>query len=224
MQLLDAILELAFPTRCAGCELPGEVICPTCEDSLPRVDSGTACPRCGAPYGALVCTECWDTQWAFEAALALGELEAPLARMVVLHKDAGEQRLGPLLGTLLAEKIASEWPGWADAVTYVPATREAKLRRGFDHGRAFGHAVAERLGVPLVAALARGRTLDQRALGRAGRAHNAAGSFSAVGDVAGRLLLCDDVFTTGATLDAAAEVLLAAGAAHVRCAAVARAW
>lgn len=224
MQLLDAILELAFPTRCAGCELPGDVICPTCRDNLPRVDPRTACPRCGAPYGALVCTECWDAEWAFEAAISLGEFEAPLARMVALHKDAGERRLGPLLGVLLAEEIAREWPGWADAVTYVPATREAQQRRGFDHGRAIAGALAELLGVPLTCALARGRTLDQRTLGRAGRVRNAAGSFSAAGDVAGRLLLCDDVFTTGATLDAAAEVLLGAGAEHVRCAAIARAW
>jgi predicted amidophosphoribosyltransferase len=158
MQLLDAILELAFPTRCAGCELPGDVICPTCRDNLPRVDPATSCPRCGAPYGTLVCTECWDTQWAFEGTISFGELEAPLARMVVLHKDAGERRLGPLLGTLLAERIAREWPSWADAVTYVPATREALQRRGFDHGRAIATALAEQLGVPLISALVRGRT------------------------------------------------------------------
>lgn len=224
MSLLDAILELAFPTRCAGCELPGDVICPTCEANLPRVDPRTACPRCGAPYGALVCTECWSTQWAFEAAIVLGEFETPLSRMVALHKDAGEQRLGPTLGALLAEKVAREWPGWAEAVAFVPATREALRRRGFDHGRAIAHEVATRLDTPLTSVLSRGRTLDQRTLGRAGRARNAAGSFSAVGDVAGRVLLCDDVFTTGATLDAAAGALLEAGATHVRCAAVARAW
>lgn len=224
MSLLDSLLELVFPTRCAGCELPGAVLCASCRERLPMPDPASACPRCGAPFGALVCTECWERVWTFEAALCLGELEAPLARAIVLHKDAGERRLGPALAALLAEKIAAEWPGWPDAVAYVPATDAAKQRRGFDHGYAIASAVAQHLDAPLAEVLHRGRTRDQRTLGRAGRASNAAGSFSACGVVSGRVLLCDDVFTTGATLDEAAQVLLGAGADAVRCAAVARAW
>lgn len=224
MSLVDALLELAFPTRCAGCELPGAVLCASCTERLPMPDPKSACPRCGAPFGALVCTECWERVWAFEATLCLGELEAPLARAIVLHKDAGERRLGPALAALLAEKVAAEWSGWPDLVAYVPATDAARQRRGFDHGHAIASAIAQHLGVPLSEVLRRGRTRDQRTLDRAGRASNASGSFSACGEVGGNVLLCDDVFTTGATLDEAALVLLGAGARIVRCAAIARAW
>jgi predicted amidophosphoribosyltransferase len=224
VRLLESLVELAFPTRCAGCELPGSLLCDTCRANLPLVLAENACPRCGAPYGALVCTECWNREWAFEAALSLAELEEPLARAVVLHKDAAEQRLGALLGGLLAEQIAGAWPGWPDAVAFVPATRAAYRRRGFDHGRAIAREVARQLERPLLEALARGVALDQRTLGREQRARNVAGSFSAMGAVSGRVLLCDDVFTTGATLDAAAAVLAEAGAGAVRCATVARAW
>lgn len=224
MRLLDDLAELIFPTRCSGCELPGDVLCDTCRDALPRIDRTGACPRCGAPFGYLTCTECWNREWAFSAGLALGEFEQPLSRAVVLHKDAGERRLAAVLGTLLAEQVAIEWSGWAESVAFVPATRAAVRRRGFDHGRAIAETVARELGVELAVALSRADALDQRALGRAARARNAAGTVSAVGQLQGRVLLTDDVFTTGATLDAAASALLEAGAREVRVAAVARTW
>jgi len=224
MKLLEGLAELIFPTQCAGCEMPGALLCETCREALPRVTAELACPRCGAPYGALVCTECWNREWAFEAALSLGEFEAPLARAVVLHKDAAEQRLGAVLGSLLAEQVVLRWPGWSEAVAFVPATRAAIRKRGFDHGKAIASEVARVLDVPLVEALERAAARDQRALGREERARNVAGSFSAAGPIPARVLLCDDVFTTGATLDAAASALLAAGVQNVRCASVARAW
>jgi len=224
MRLIEGLAELLFPTRCAGCELPGAVLCDRCRDDLPRVEPAGACPRCGAPFGYLVCTECWSREWAFEAALAVGSLEAPLSRAVVLHKDAGERRLARVFGVFLAEQVAGAWPGWSECVGYVPATAVALRRRGFDHGRAIAVSLAAELGVPVADVLRRTAARDQRALGRAERAANAAGTFLAVGSVPDRVLLCDDVFTTGATLDAAAAVLLSAGAKAVRVSAVARAW
>lgn len=225
MRLLEGLAELLFPTRCAGCELPGALLCDACRDALPLIDRSGQCPRCGAPFGYLTCTECWNREWAFEAALALGEFEPPLARAVVLHKDAGERRLAGVLGGLLGEEVTAAWDGWADAVAFVPATRAALRRRGFDHGLAIASALAETHGVPLVRALHRAAALDQRTLGRAARAMNASGTFSAGESVSGmRILLTDDVFTTGATLDAAAAALLDSGAEAVRVAAVARTW
>jgi predicted amidophosphoribosyltransferase len=223
-RLAEGLLELLCPTRCAGCDLPGALLCDACEDALPRVESATACPRCGAPFGALVCTECWNSEWSFEASVALGSLEPPLSRAVVLHKDAGERRLAPVLGGLLAEVVERDWPGWAQSVSFVPATAKAVRRRGFDHADAIASAVAARIEAPLLPALVRTAALDQRALGRDARAANAAGSFAAVAPASGRVLLVDDVMTTGATLDAASAVLLEAGAGAVRCAVLARSW
>jgi predicted amidophosphoribosyltransferase len=224
MRFAEGLAELLFPTRCAGCELPGAVLCDTCRDDLPMIEKPGACPRCGAPFGYLVCTECWSREWAFEAAVAVGSLEAPLARAVVLHKDAGERRLARVFAGLLAEQVASVWPGWAECVAYVPATAAALRRRGFDHGQAIAAGIAAELQLPLAEVLRRSAARDQRSLGRAERAANAAGTFRAVGQPPGRVLLTDDVFTTGATLDAASGVLLSAGAEAVRVAAVARAW
>lgn len=224
MGLLDGFLELVAPTRCAACELPGRVLCDECVGHLPLIEAAGACPLCSAPYGHLVCTECWNSEFAFEAALALGELDGGLARAIVLHKDAGERRLGGVLGNMLAETVLGHWTGWAHVVTWIPPTRAALRRRGFDHARSIAIPVAELASVEAVDLLSRTAAVDQRSLGRAARSANSKGTFSSSMAVSGRVLLVDDVMTTGSTLDAAATALLEAGAGAVRVAVVARAW
>lgn len=222
--LLEALVELVAPTRCAGCELPGELFCSECERLSASIEASYRCPRCGAPFGWLVCTECWATEFAFEAAVALGELSGPLARAVVLNKDSGERRLGGVLGGLLGSSVAACWPRWADAVTWVPSTDSAIRRRGFDHAMQLSIPVAEHLSAPAFPLLRRRNARDQRELGRRERAANSIGTFEASASCEGSVLLVDDVMTTGATLDAAARALLEAGAGSVRVAVLARAW
>ena len=85
-------------------------------------------------------------------------------------------------------------------------------------------AVAGMAGIPLVEALARPRTFDQRALGRRGRIHNLQGRFQALpgATVPARILLIDDVCTTGSTMNAACDALRAAGAVELHCLVFAR--
>lgn len=227
MRFGDAWAELLAPTRCAGCEMPGALLCERCDTTLPRVEQGYACQRCGAPFGFLVCTECWSSEFAFEAAVSLGVLDGTLARAVVLHKDSSERRLGAVLGRMLAQVAEDAWPQWPDAVTWVPATRAAVKRRGFDHGRGIAAPVARAFGLEPVALLGRGRARDQRDLDKSDRARNVAGTFAVLPHVqlgGARVIVVDDVLTTGATLDAAADTLLSCGAASVRVAVIARTW
>lgn len=219
--LLDALSELVSPTRCAGCELPGTLLCPRCAASLPRIAADSACPACGAPAGDGRCSECEGRAFAFASARCFGTLGPPVSRMIVLHKDGGERRLGPLLGALLAEALPRR--GGADAVAFVPASRKAIRRRGFDHAEAIAGEVADALALPLCRALSRVSAGDQRVLGREARASAVSGAFAAAGPLAAHILLVDDVLTTGATVDAAARELLRAGAERVDIAAVARA-
>jgi len=225
MDLVTALLETFAPTRCAGCDMPGTLLCDECAAQLAVIDPEYACRACGAPYGWLTCTECWNSEPAFAAARTLALLEPPLSRCLVVYKDSGERRLVHVLGDMLAG-LAGDWLGWAEAVTAVPATRAAVRRRGYDHAALMASRVSDVTGLNLGDFLRPGETRDQRRLGRLERRANTADAFSCLPGVKlpRYVLLLDDVMTTGATVDAAASALLAGGASEVRVCALARSW
>ncbi|HEY5548875.1 MAG TPA: ComF family protein [Coriobacteriia bacterium] len=220
----EAAAELLWPARCAGCDLPGVMLCASCGSALHPIRSDTACPRCGAPDGVHGCAECGRTELVFERARCAGVFEWPLDRMIRLHKDAGELRLTDPLAMLVAH-AAGEWCDWAQAVVPAPTSPGAIARRGFDHGAQLVAAFSALTGVPALDVLRARPRRDQRGLTRESRAANARASIVPLQGAAvpQRVLLLDDVFTTGATLDAAAAALMSAGAGEVRALAVARA-
>lgn len=157
--------------------------------------------------------------------------------MVTCLKDAHELRLAPVVAASMACALeeASAWPARdgaprfstadVDALCFVPATAEAYSRRGFDHMELVARELSRELGLPLEDVLQRARARDQRKLGREERRENLAGTMRAVEDLTGsRLLLVDDVATTGASLAEGVRALLARGASSVTACALARVW
>lgn len=237
----EGLAEVLWPTRCVGCDQPGELLCDECRARLPWVEQRLACPACGAPYGHLTCTECpgepGGAAWPARATIAALGFRGTPARMVTCLKDAHELRLAPVMAAamLTALEEASAWPAAdgrprfspreTDGVCFVPATAAAFSRRGFDHMELVARELCAASGLALADVLVRRSARDQRELGREGRASNLAGSMSATEDLAGAsLLLIDDVATTGASLGEAARVLLARGAASVTACVLARVW
>lgn len=231
----EAAAETLWPTRCAVCDAPGEVLCAACRRNLPHLDWWRACPCCGAPFGRRQCTECNAVALArggrdkppFASCASAVTFDEAAARIVRLYKDHGERRLHLPMAEIMAPIVAPEWREEKPAVVAIPATASALRRRGFDHAALLADQVARLLDLRRVNALERPRSKDQRGLSRQERLGNTAGRFAAACEgpsMPSRILLIDDVCTTGATLFAATDALLAAGARQVRCLTFARVW
>lgn len=254
-KLATSFAEALWPTRCVGCEEPGALLCERCAARLERIDQRLACPRCGAPFGHIVCTQCpapgavardgqpLPAPFSFAEARAATGFTGIARDVVHAYKDGGERRLAGLMADEVACALrggrrpalqddvaarahgACDWTGALDRIVPVPCTPQALRRRGFDHVGLVAEELAGRLGLPRLAALRTRKSADQRELSAEARRRNKRGSFSACADVAGmRVLLLDDVMTTGATASAAADALLACGAQSVRVAVFSRVW
>lgn len=219
----DAALETLWPTRCAICDAPGSLICLRCRQALLLVDVNHACPICGAPFGQHLCTECNETMLAAAErdALPLNGMASVLLaddaarRVVTIYKDANERRLAEEMAELMTRYVP---PEWQDAhLTFIPATKEAVRRRGFDHAEQLANAVAARAKMPLKHVFARPRNLDQRKFGRRERQRNMSERFDVLPGVRipQKVVILDDICTTGATLFSAADCLRANGAQEV---------
>ena len=225
------ILDLALPARCPGCGREGPPICARCAPALDARLELAGGVAIGLPSD--VPAPLLQLEWC-----------APFGGLVrrALHelKYGGETRLAVPLGEAIARRWRRVGAG-GDVLVPVPVHAERARRRGYDQAELIARAAASALGLPCAPILERTRaTTAQFDLDRTTRAYNVRGAFAlrarspstprdARGPstprnpLAGRwIVLIDDVVTTGATLSACAEPLLAAGALGVSAITVAR--
>jgi ComF family protein len=233
--LVAAGLHLVFPVACAVCREPlgpGRVsaLCRGCWERLERL-APVGCVRCGWPFPdaaaaegvpAPLCQRCRESRDQFDAArAALCYREAGVARAaILLCKHGGQLGLLRRLGLLLADEAPRRLDlARVEAVIPVPLHWQRRWRRGFNQAEILGRAVARRHGIPLLRrALVRRRPTPPQQGDATARRANVRDAFSVRTPrrVCGRrLLLVDDVFTTGATANACAAALRRAGAAGV---------
>lgn len=190
------------------------------------------CDGCGAPYdydlGPLRCAACQARPRAFDRARAACEYDEASRDLILQFKHADRTDLAPLFAAWIG-RAAADLLAEADIVAPVPLHWRRLFRRRYNQSAEIARRLARRAGVAyLPGALIRLRATDsQGGKSGAGRRRNVAGAFAAPGRMRERLagkrvLLIDDVLTTGATAEACARALKAAGAAGVDLAVIAR--
>ena len=240
-EVCDALASIIFPAGCRICEalltsasrIP---ICETCLSSFVPVPVN-ACQICGRPLPALphnqeaplICTACGDKTYAFDRARSFAGYEGNLVRAILLLKFERIAPLGVWFANRLAELVEKERDALrADVVVPVPLHRDRERERGYNQAALLSKPLAKRLSLPHKAVLlmrTRARP-DKQILSLVERWESVRGAFatrpgSQVDNQ--RVLLVDDVLTTGATLDACARALHQAGAKSVIGMTVARA-
>ncbi len=227
--LIEKLLSALLPMPCLGCDrlVPDGRhyigLCARCRGRLSRLGTNR-CSGCGRPlWGAHLppgyrCGACRRQPKAFDRLIALWAFKPPMDSVIHGLKF---QRL-EYLGRHLAREMAARWRAErldADLVAWIPLHWQRYLGRGYNQAERIARPLARELELPTCRVLARTRaTPHQTALARAQREDNVRGSVRArrPARVAGRrVLLVDDVATTGATLDAGAAALRAAGAAEI---------
>ena len=218
-------LDLLFPPRCAVCGAMGAFLCPACLSSMPRA-LPPRCPVCWRPGRFTpACESCREQPPAFRA-LRAPYLMAGAARDAVhalkySHFSALAEDMGRLMGEFAARENLA-----ADLAVLVPLHGRRRRSRGYNQSALLARAVGGALGLPVnEGALVRRRDGPRQAGAASAeeRRRNVEGAFLGRGGLEGsRVLLIDDVTTTGATLDSCARALREAGAASVCCLAFAR--
>jgi len=206
----EKLLDLFFPPRCAVCGRVGvHGVCADCERALPRMETAlresALFGRCAAPL----------------------KYEGAVREALLRFKFHGARGAAAGLGAILAQCAAEELGGEFDLVTWAPVSDKRFRERGYDQAELLARAAAKQWGIKPVRLLRKRRdTPPQSGLGAEERRGNVVGVYEAENVESirnARVLLIDDIVTTGSTLGECARVLKDAGAQSVVCACVASA-
>ena len=212
MRIFHYIGNVLFPPKCILC---GSVLqkdetdlCLACRVDSPEFPQGKL---------KLQFIDSFAAVWYYE-----GSVRKSLLR----YKFYRARNLAPGYGRFLAMKAIQQTPEGFDLITWVPISRLRELTRGYDQDELLAKAVAQELGYDAVSTLKKIRHNPPQSgiVGQAKRRANVLGIYRCIDEKAvrgKRILLIDDILTTGATASECARVLLTAGAAEVHCAVVA---
>ncbi|HKZ50879.1 MAG TPA: ComF family protein [Dehalococcoidia bacterium] len=230
-QLWQGALEMVFPARCAVCGAYGSLLCGPCREALPRALP----PRCALCWRVNttgydeVCPSCREARPAFEGARAPYCYEGPVRQLLWALKYEFVTALAAPLATLMAQYLEEQRlpaPDF-DLLAAVPLHPRRRRERGYNQAALLARDLSRLLGCPWDDAMlrrAKAGPPQARSASIEERQRNVVGAFVADAQRAPgrRVLLIDDVMTSGATLNACARALKDAGAASVWALTIAR--
>ena len=208
------MLDLVLPQRCVVCGKRSTQLCSACLSRLPRIEP-PLCERCGTPTAWPVrrCRDCAGRRLAFASARGAVHYDDAVRAFIAAWKERALRRLAAAAVSVVIEVVP---PPKVEVVTFVPPDPDRGLKRGHHPPRQLAELLAAQWRLPVASPLRRRRAAKrQRGLSRAERRRNVAGIFAVEGPVASSVALVDDVFTSGATANAAASALRKAGARRV---------
>ena len=210
-------VNLLFPMECAGCRRAGGILCETCIPGLAKL-TPPYCRICASPHSQSPCRWCAEKAPAVDGVRAPFLMEGAVQQAIFSLKYRGIRAAAPELAKLLAGYMAEgRTPG--DVMVAVPLHRRRLRARGYNQSELLARELSKITGLPLakgMLARLKDAPAQVEAATRAQRRTNVEESYEVTGDVAGRrVLLIDDVVTTGATMSSCAAALKGAGAASV---------
>ena len=218
------IAALVYPSRCPVCDRPvwpsAERICFSCMKEL-RALRAPFCEKCGkkVPQGICKCSDCGKTDHSFtrcRSAFEYGAVRDALYRFKYLGRREYAGIFAEMTVRVLEDYIMGIRP---DAVAFVPLSREKELKRGYNQAYDYALELSKALGLPLLTDSLRRvkNTAPMKLLSPSERRKNLKNAFKSGQNVVKslRILLVDDIYTTGATMDACSGILLDAGAEAV---------
>ncbi len=219
-----AVCPLCLQDLCG----PGDSLCPACRARLVPLPM-PRCPRCGGVLDGVValCEECLSlSERPWSHAVCIYPYRGPIREAIHQLKYSNQPYCALFLGRTLASTWREHASGVPDAVVPIPLHWLKQVRRGYNQAELLAGAMARSLGIPVRRVLTRSkRTRQQARLSLEQRRQNVQNCFKVKRRAklqGAHIVVVDDVFTTGATLDAAVRTVLSGGASRVSVAAVAR--
>ena len=218
-KLKSGVLDFVFPQSCVGCGKEGNFLCPSCRRQLPRI-MPPLCPKCGRPQpSGIVCPSCVGWQASVDGIRSPFRFEEAIRKAIHQLKYQNIRALAKPLAELLSDYlVANPVPG--EVLVPVPLHKKRLRERGYNQSSLLAKELGKLRGLPVVDnCLIRQKHASPQARTSSveERRSNVAGAFICRDSrLSGKqVLLIDDVSTSGATIDACAAALKAAGAASV---------
>lgn len=213
MSIVESIISVISPSCCIICNKQGDVLCLECLNTQ-VIRRKPACFWCNKlqPTGH-TCNNCVSKTFLNGAVIPF-RLDGYIKELIHQLKYNGDRQAGRYFAAVLAENLPNSQ---FDCITYVASTGPTQRHRGYNQSQIIAKVLSRAIGIPLCNTLLRKKHVDQIGLGRKQRLHSVIDNFVlSSNDVTNqKVLLIDDVMTTGATLNECARMLKQGGAKSV---------